>query len=79
MGALSITATSEQEIRAAIEQARRADRITVITIPVSPDVRVPGYDSYWDVPPAAITASGTVLDARTGYEAAVARQRRELA
>jgi 3D-(3,5/4)-trihydroxycyclohexane-1,2-dione acylhydrolase (decyclizing) len=79
MGALSISATTEPEIRAAIETARRADRITVITIPVSPDVRVPGYDSYWDVPPAAITAAGGVLEARERYESDVARQRRELA
>jgi 3D-(3,5/4)-trihydroxycyclohexane-1,2-dione acylhydrolase (decyclizing) len=79
MGALSLVATTEAEIRDAIATARAADRITVITIPVSPDVRVPGFEAWWDVPPVEVTAEGAVLPARERYEAAVTRQRLDLA
>ena len=79
MGALSIFARTEAEIRDALARARVADRITVITVPVSPDKRAPGYEGWWDVPPAATSAQDGVRDARERYEAAVANQRRELA
>jgi len=79
MGALSIFARTEVEIRDALAQARVADRITVITVPVSPDKRAPGYEGWWDVPPAATSAQDGVRGARERYEAAVANQRRELA
>jgi 3D-(3,5/4)-trihydroxycyclohexane-1,2-dione acylhydrolase (decyclizing) len=46
---------------------------------VSPDERAPGYESWWDVPPAAVSGSETVVAARARYDAAVARQRAELA
>ena len=52
MGALGILARTEDEIRAAIEAGRAADRVTVIHVAVSPDKRAPGYEGWWDVPPA---------------------------
>jgi len=78
MGALSIFATTEEEIRAAIARARDADRITVITVPVSPEKRAPGYEGWWDVPPAAASGQAGVRSARERYEEALTRQRREL-
>jgi len=78
MGALSIFATTEGEIRAAIARAREADRITVITVPVSPEKRAPGYEGWWDVPPAAASGQAGVRSARERYEEALTRQRREL-
>ena len=42
MGALGLFAATEPEIRAAIETARTADRITVIHVPVSPGQAGPG-------------------------------------
>ena len=79
MGALSLFARTEDELRAALAQARTADRITVITVPVSPDKRAPGYEGWWDVPVAAASAQEGVRSARERYETAVGRQRRELA
>jgi 3D-(3,5/4)-trihydroxycyclohexane-1,2-dione acylhydrolase (decyclizing) len=79
MGALGITASTPDEIRAAIERARTVDRPTVIHVLVSPDKRVPGYESWWDVPPAEVSGSKTVNAARERYEEAVAKQRRDLA
>ncbi len=79
MGAIGVTARTEREIRDAIAAARTADRTTVIHVYVSPDKRAPGYESWWDVPPAEVSGSGLVVAARARYERAVALQREELA
>lgn len=78
MGALAIYARTEDEIRAALAIAREADRITVIHVAVSPDKRAPGYEGWWDVPPAAVSAREGVRTARERYETALGNQRREL-
>ncbi|MCJ7709585.1 MAG: thiamine pyrophosphate-dependent enzyme, partial [Chloroflexi bacterium] len=78
MGALAFYARTEDEIRAALAAAREADRITVIHVAVSPDKRAPGYEGWWDVPPAAVSAQDGVRGARERYETAVGKQRREL-
>ena len=78
MGAIGVTARTEQEVRDAIVAARTADRLTVIHVLVSPDKRAPGYESWWDVPPAGVSGSPTVTDARAKYEQAVTLQREEL-
>ncbi len=78
MGALAFYARTEEEIRAALAAARGADRITVIHVAVSPDKRAPGYEGWWDVPPAEVSARDTVTEARERYETAVESQRREL-
>jgi len=79
MGAIGVTARTEQEIRDALAAARTADRTTVIHVLVSPDKRAPGYESWWDVPPAAVSGSDLVVAARARYEQAAALQREELA
>ena len=79
MGAIGVTARTDQEIRDALAAARSAQRPTVIHVYVSPDKRVPGYEGWWDVPPAAASEQADVHAARVEYERNVARQRRELA
>jgi len=79
MGAIGVTAHTEQEIRDAVAAARTADRPTVIHVLVSPDKRAPGYEAWWDVPPAEVSGSDLVVAARARYEKAVALQREELA
>lgn len=79
MGAIGVTARTEREIRDALAAARTAGRPTVIHVPVSPDKRVPGYESWWDVPPAGVSGSESVAAARARYEGALALQREELA
>ena len=59
--------------------ARTADRTTVIHVYVSPDKRAPGYEGWWDVPPAEVSGSDAVVAARARYEQAVGLQREELA
>jgi 3D-(3,5/4)-trihydroxycyclohexane-1,2-dione acylhydrolase (decyclizing) len=78
MGALAIYARTEDELRAALAMAREADRITVIHVAVSPEKRAPGYEGWWDVPPAAVSAREGVRTARERYETALGNQRREL-
>ncbi|HXG39377.1 MAG TPA: 3D-(3,5/4)-trihydroxycyclohexane-1,2-dione acylhydrolase (decyclizing) [Candidatus Limnocylindrales bacterium] len=60
-------------LEVALEEARRADRTTVVVVEVDPSVRVPSYESWWDVPVAAVSESPTVRAAREEYE-----RRREL-
>jgi 3D-(3,5/4)-trihydroxycyclohexane-1,2-dione acylhydrolase (decyclizing) len=79
MGANAILARTPEEIRAAIAAARASDRITVIHVPVSPELRAPGYEGWWDVPPAAVSGQAGIRDARARYDGARARQRSELA
>jgi 3D-(3,5/4)-trihydroxycyclohexane-1,2-dione acylhydrolase (decyclizing) len=78
MGARAVYARTEAEIRAAIAQAREHDGPFVIHVAVSPDRRAPGYDSWWDVPVAAVSGSDLVVAARERYEEKVATQRAEL-
>ncbi len=78
MGALGLRAGTEDEIRAAIEQARAHDGVTVIHVAVSPDKRAPGYDTWWDVPVAEVSGSDLVNAARVKYEGNLSRQRAEL-
>ena len=78
MGAHAVLARTADEIRAALADARDADRITVIHVPVSPIKRVPAYEAWWDVPPAGVSEEERVRTARAGYDAALPRQRTDL-
>ena len=73
MGALALQANTPDELREALATARTADRITVIAVPTEPEKRVPGFESWWDVPVAGASEQASVRDARTAYD----RKRRE--
>jgi 3D-(3,5/4)-trihydroxycyclohexane-1,2-dione acylhydrolase (decyclizing) len=47
----------------------------VIVVEVDPEIRVPGYESWWDVPVAEVSASATVRAAREEYERQLVRER----
>jgi 3D-(3,5/4)-trihydroxycyclohexane-1,2-dione acylhydrolase (decyclizing) len=79
MGANAILARTPGEIRDAIGAARTSDRITVIHVPVSPEHRAPGYEGWWDVPPAEVSEQPGPRDARARYEDERPRQRTDLA
>jgi len=78
MGALGLLARTPDELRDALAQARAADRISVILVPTEPEKRVPGFESWWDVPVAAASAQDGVRDARATYELDRSRQRIDL-
>ena len=78
MGALAIQANTADELRAALACARDADRITVIAVPTEPEKRVPGFESWWDVPVAATSGQAGVRKARSAYDESRSRRRADL-
>ena len=58
--------------------SRAADRITVIVIPTEPEKRVPGFESWWDVPVAEASEQNGVREAHDAYVVARSRQRTDL-
>jgi 3D-(3,5/4)-trihydroxycyclohexane-1,2-dione acylhydrolase (decyclizing) len=66
------------ELRKALEEAKSADRTTVIVVETDPTVGVPGYESWWDVAVAEVSEMDSVRKARTNYEEARKRERYHL-
>ncbi len=75
LGARAIHATTRDELQRALEEARQETRTTVIVIEVDREVRVPGYESWWDVPIAEVSEMDSVKRARKNYDEAVKRER----
>jgi 3D-(3,5/4)-trihydroxycyclohexane-1,2-dione acylhydrolase (decyclizing) len=75
LGAQVERATTREDLQQALEVARRNERTTVIVIEVDKEERVPGYESWWDVPVAEISEMESVKQARERYEKAVKRER----
>jgi 3D-(3,5/4)-trihydroxycyclohexane-1,2-dione acylhydrolase (decyclizing) len=75
LGAEAVRARTVEELKEALIKARAAKRTTVTAIEVDGSIRVPGYESWWDVPIAAVSESKSVRDARSGYEINVKRER----
>ncbi len=75
LGAHVIHTTTRDDLQRALEEARREKRTTVIVIEVDKEVRVPGYESWWDVPVAEVSEVESVKRAREDYEKAVKRER----
>ncbi|MEP6635683.1 MAG: 3D-(3,5/4)-trihydroxycyclohexane-1,2-dione acylhydrolase (decyclizing) [Acidobacteriota bacterium] len=75
LGAHVIRATSRDDLQRALEEARLQERTTVIVMEVDKEVRVPGYESWWDVPVAEVSEMESVKRARESYDEAVKRER----
>ena len=78
LGVETVRAESIAALRGALEQAKRAAKSTVIVVEVDRYEGVPGYESWWDVPVAEISALPAVQRARAEYEAARQAERRLL-
>jgi 3D-(3,5/4)-trihydroxycyclohexane-1,2-dione acylhydrolase (decyclizing) len=68
LGAHVIEARTHDEVAAALETARGEKRTTVISVEVDRESRVPGYDSWWDVPIAEVSDGNGVARLRSAYE-----------
>jgi 3D-(3,5/4)-trihydroxycyclohexane-1,2-dione acylhydrolase (decyclizing) len=68
LGAWTMRARTAEELKAAIVAGRKQDRTSVIVIETSYDQRVPGYESWWDVPIAEVSERDAVKAARKDYE-----------
>jgi 3D-(3,5/4)-trihydroxycyclohexane-1,2-dione acylhydrolase (decyclizing) len=75
LGAHTIRAVSNQDFERALEDARKQDHTTVIVVEVDKEMRVPGYESWWDVPVAEVSEVDAVRSAREAYEKASKKER----
>jgi 3D-(3,5/4)-trihydroxycyclohexane-1,2-dione acylhydrolase (decyclizing) len=75
LGAAALRVRTLDELRQALVAGRATPRTTVTAIEVDRNVRVPGYESWWDVPVAEISEVESVRVARRAYETGVRRER----
>jgi 3D-(3,5/4)-trihydroxycyclohexane-1,2-dione acylhydrolase (decyclizing) len=78
LGAAVFVAHDLPELIAALEDARELTKTTVIVVETDREQRVPGYESWWDVPVAEVSTLASVQEARAAYEAARHRERDHL-
>jgi 3D-(3,5/4)-trihydroxycyclohexane-1,2-dione acylhydrolase (decyclizing) len=75
MGARAGRADTLEALRSALAGANQNAGVSVIVVPVDREARVAGYESWWDVPVAAVSTMTGVQQARTAFEAARQRER----
>jgi 3D-(3,5/4)-trihydroxycyclohexane-1,2-dione acylhydrolase (decyclizing) len=75
LGAYTIRARNIDEFKEALTTARKHPRTSVVVVETSYDQRVPGYESWWDVPIAEVSARESVKAARQKYEEARKKER----
>jgi len=75
LGAHSIRAITREDLQRALARAREQQCTTVIVLEVDKEVRVPGYESWWDVPVAEVSDVEAVRRARLEYEEAFRKER----
>ena len=68
LGAWTARARTGAELKEALLCVRKQPRTSVVVIETSYEERVPGYESWWDVPIAEVSESETVKTARQKYE-----------
>jgi 3D-(3,5/4)-trihydroxycyclohexane-1,2-dione acylhydrolase (decyclizing) len=78
LGADVTRVSTVDELRAALEQARRSPRTTVVHITTDPLVTAPPSQAWWDVPVAEVASLPATEQARAEYEKAKRAQRRYL-
>lgn len=74
-GAKAVRATTRDDAERAIADMRKHDRTSVVVIEVDKEMRVPGYESWWDVPMSEVSEIESIRRARAAYEEAVKRER----
>ena len=75
LGAWTVRASTREDLKAALISARKQSRTSVIVIETAYDNRVPGYESWWDVPIAEVSEKEAVKAARRKYEEARKKER----
>ena len=75
LGAHAVRATTRAELEDAVRAMPGHDRTSVVVVAVDRDQRVGGYESWWDVPIAEVSAVEAVRAARKDWESAVKRER----
>jgi 3D-(3,5/4)-trihydroxycyclohexane-1,2-dione acylhydrolase (decyclizing) len=75
LGAKVQSAMTREDVQRALEVARQNESTTVIVVEVDKEERVPGYESWWDVPVAEVSEMEFVNQARESYEEGLKRER----
>jgi len=75
LGADATTVCNIDEFKKALQDARKTTKTTVIVVKTEREVRVPGYDSWWDVAVAETSTIDSVKQARAEYEEALKKER----
>ncbi len=75
LGAYAVRARTRDDLRKALIEAGRQRQTSVVVIETAYDERVPGYESWWDVPIAEVSERESVRNARTKYVQARMKQR----
>lgn len=68
-GAKSYTIRTSDELRAALEDAKKQDRAVLFDIKVLPKTMTPGFESWWRVGVAEVSKSKTVAEAYDDMQA----------
>jgi len=75
LGAWTARARTGEELKAALLAGKNQSRTSVVVVETSYEQRVPGYESWWDVPIAEVSERDAVKEARREYEKARAKER----
>lgn len=75
LGAQATRARTREELEQALATMRAHERTSVVVVEVDKEVRVPGYESWWDVPISEVSSLATVREARARYEQDIKRER----
>jgi 3D-(3,5/4)-trihydroxycyclohexane-1,2-dione acylhydrolase (decyclizing) len=76
LGATAVRARTREDLERALADMHGHTRTTAVVIEVDKEQRVPGYESWWDVPVAEVSEIESVRHARIEYEQAVKKERR---
>jgi 3D-(3,5/4)-trihydroxycyclohexane-1,2-dione acylhydrolase (decyclizing) len=75
LGAWTVRARTASDLKAALAEGKKQNRTSVVVIETAYDERVPGYESWWDVPIAEVSDRDSVKAARKQYEDARKKER----
>jgi 3D-(3,5/4)-trihydroxycyclohexane-1,2-dione acylhydrolase (decyclizing) len=75
LGADAVRAHTRDDLRRALLEAKKSSKTTVVVIETSYSQRVPGYESWWDVPIAEVSEIKSVREARAKYVEARKKER----
>ena len=78
LGAHAVRARNRDELTAALESGKKQRGPSVVVVETDRDKGVPGYESWWDVPPAEVSTMPTVQEARAQWAQAVKRRRQHI-
>jgi 3D-(3,5/4)-trihydroxycyclohexane-1,2-dione acylhydrolase (decyclizing) len=76
LGARTVRAGTREELEQALAEMRGHTTTTAVVIEVDKEQRVPGYESWWDVPISEVSEIESIRRARAEYERDIQRERR---